>query len=111
VLGCRVVLARDGREGVERFQEYHHELVLVLLDMMMPNMNGRAAFDSMRAINARVPIVMCSGYAEDAAVRAMLAHGLTGFLAKPYRFVQLTELVNHCRSGAPQPGDELTQVP
>jgi PAS domain S-box-containing protein len=92
-LGCRVVLAEDGREGVERFNENHEELALVLLDMVMPNMGGQAAFEAMRAIDDRVPIILCSGYAADAAVRAMLAQGLAGFLAKPYRLAQLTELL------------------
>ena len=92
-LGCRVVLAKDGREGVERFQEHHDELTLVLLDMVMPNMSGHAAFEAMRAIDDRVPIILCSGHADAAVVRAMLARGLTGILPKPYRFVQLIELV------------------
>jgi two-component system cell cycle sensor histidine kinase/response regulator CckA len=92
-LGCRVVLAEDGREGVARYQELHEELGLVLLDMVMPIMGGQAAFEAMRAIDARVPIILCSGYAANAAVREMLEQGLTGFLAKPYRLAQLTELL------------------
>jgi PAS domain S-box-containing protein len=92
-LGYRVVLAEDGREGVARYQEQHEQLGLVLLDMVMPKMGGQAAFEAMRAIDARVPIILCSGYAADTAVRQMLEQGLTGFLAKPYRLAQLTELL------------------
>ena len=92
-LGCQVMLAEDGREGVARYQAHHAELGLVLLDMVMPNMGGQAAFEAMRAIDDRVPIILCSGYAADAAVRAMLAQGLAGFLAKPYRLAQLTALL------------------
>jgi two-component system cell cycle sensor histidine kinase/response regulator CckA len=93
-LGCRVVLAENGREGVARFRDHHEELGLVLLDMVMPIMGGQAAFEAMREIDARVPIILCSGYAADAAVRKMLEQGLAGFLAKPYRLAQLTELLN-----------------
>jgi two-component system cell cycle sensor histidine kinase/response regulator CckA len=92
-LGYRVVLAEDGSEGVARFQEHHEELALVLLDMVMPKMGGQAAFEAMRAIDDRVPIILCSGYAADTAVRAMLNQGLAGVLAKPYRLSQLTELL------------------
>jgi two-component system cell cycle sensor histidine kinase/response regulator CckA len=92
-LGYRVVLGEDGTEGVTRFQEHHEEIALVLLDMVMPKMGGQAAFEAMRAIDARVPIILCSGYAADAAVRAMLEQGLAGVLAKPYRLAQLTELL------------------
>jgi two-component system cell cycle sensor histidine kinase/response regulator CckA len=93
LLGYRVVLAEDGREGVARFHEHHEELGLVLLDMVMPNMSGQAAFEAMRAIDDRVPMVLCSGYAADAVVRGMSAQGLAGFLAKPYRLAQLTALL------------------
>jgi two-component system cell cycle sensor histidine kinase/response regulator CckA len=92
-LGYRVVLAEDGREGVARFQEHHVALGVVLLDMVMPNMGGQAAFEAMRAIDDHVPIILCSGYAADAAVREMLERGLAGFLAKPYRLAQLEELL------------------
>lgn len=93
VLGWRVVLAEDGREGVACFQEHHEELALVLLDMIMPYMGGQPAFDAMRAIDDRVPIVLCSGYAADEVVDTMLTQGLRGFLVKPYRLAQLTELL------------------
>jgi two-component system, cell cycle sensor histidine kinase and response regulator CckA len=98
-LGCRVVLAEDGREGVARFQEHHEELGLVLLDMVMPIMGGQAAFEAMREIDPRVPIILCSGYAADEAVRKMLEQGLAGFLAKPYRLAQLTELLDRIAVG------------
>jgi two-component system cell cycle sensor histidine kinase/response regulator CckA len=98
-LGCRVVLAEDGLEGVARYQEHHEQLGLVLLDMVMPKMGGQAAFEAMRAIDDRVPIILCSGYAAEAAVRKMLEQGLTGFLAKPYRLAQLTELLERITVG------------
>jgi two-component system cell cycle sensor histidine kinase/response regulator CckA len=98
-LGCHVVLAEDGREGVARYHEHHGDLGLVLLDMVMPIMGGQAAFEAMRAIDDRVPIILCSGYAADAAVRQMLEQGLAGFLAKPYRLAQLIELLDRLAAG------------
>ena len=93
VLGWRVVLAEDGREGISYFQEHHEELALVMLDMCMPYMGGQPAFEAMHAIDDRVPIVLCSGCCADEAVHAMLTHGLRGVLVKPYRLAELTELL------------------
>ena len=100
VLGYRVVLAEDGRDGVERFQEHHHELSLVLLDMIMPNMGGQSAFEAMRSIDELVPIILCSGYVDSSTVSLMLAQGLAGFLAKPYRFAQLLEQLEKVASAS-----------
>jgi PAS domain S-box-containing protein len=96
-LGYQVVTARNGREGVELFSTQHGELDLVLLDMIMPEMNGQDAFRAMQRIDAKVPIVVCSGYAADEAVRSLRDKGLAGFLPKPYRRAVLAEVVGQAR--------------
>ncbi|HVH98588.1 MAG TPA: PAS domain-containing protein [Enhygromyxa sp.] len=99
-LGYQVVTARNGREGVELFSNQHGQLDLVLLDMIMPEMNGHDAFWAMQRIDAGVPIVVCSGYAADEAVRSLRDHGLAGFLPKPYRRAELAEILGHARRRA-----------
>ncbi|MFO7565617.1 MAG: PAS domain-containing protein [Enhygromyxa sp.] len=99
-LGYEVVTASNGREGVELFADQHRELALVLLDMIMPEMNGADAFAAMQEIDAEVPIVVCSGYAAEEAVRSLRDHGLAGFLPKPYRRAALAEVVGQVRRRA-----------
>jgi two-component system cell cycle sensor histidine kinase/response regulator CckA len=99
-LGYQVVTARNGREGVELFSTQHGELDHVLLDMIMPEMNGQDAFWAMQRIDAEVPIVVCSGYAADEAVRSLRDQGLAGFLPKPYRRAVLAEVVGQARRRA-----------
>jgi two-component system, cell cycle sensor histidine kinase and response regulator CckA len=96
-LGYEVVTASNGREGVELFSSQHRDLDLVLLDMIMPEMDGSDAFVAMQQIDAEVPIVVCSGYAADEVVRNLQEHGLAGFLAKPYRRAVLAEVVGQTR--------------
>jgi two-component system cell cycle sensor histidine kinase/response regulator CckA len=98
-LGYEVVTARNGREGVERFATEHEALALVLLDMIMPEMNGHDAFRAMQQIDAEVPVVVCSGYAADEIVRSLRDQGLAGFLPKPYRRAALAEVIGHARRG------------
>lgn len=99
-LGYSVLTASNGREGVELFSDHHAELELVLLDMIMPEMNGHDAFAAMKDIDADVPIVVCSGYAADEAVRSLRDQGLAGFLPKPYRRSSLAEIIGQARRSA-----------
>lgn len=92
-LGYRVVLAAGGCEGVARFGELHDELGFVLLDMVMPDMDGQAVFEAMLDIDPEVPIIACSGYTAEATVTAMQQRRLAGFLAKPYRLAELTAML------------------
>lgn len=88
-LGYRVFVAEDGEQGVDRFSAHHEELSLVLLDMVMPKLGGAEAFRRMHAIDSRIPIIVCSGYAPGEEVRGLERLGLAGFLAKPYRLAEL----------------------
>jgi CheY-like chemotaxis protein len=82
--GFRVVSAVNGRHGVEVFQQHEAEVVLVLLDMTMPEMNGEETFREIRWIRADVPVILSSGYNEIEATRRFTSKGLAGFLQKPF---------------------------
>jgi PAS domain S-box-containing protein len=91
--GYTVATAENGREGVERFRELHAELKIVILDMTMPVMGGEEALQRMRHINARVPVILSSGYNEVEAVRRFTGKGLAGFIQKPYTAAALAEKI------------------
>ena len=86
--GYAVVLAADGREGVNRFT--HERPDLVLMDVMMPGLDGREAYLAMRAQPAQldVPVILMS-----AAVRLeRLDPSIAAFLAKPFDLNELLAL-------------------
>ena len=56
----------------------------MLLDMMMPEMSGKACFAELRKINPDVRVLIMSGYTQDADTNSMLAEGAAGFLQKPF---------------------------
>jgi len=91
-LGYTVLTATDGQEGVAAFQRAHAGIGLVLLDMIMPVMGGREAFERMRAIDGTVPIVVTSGFSKDDDLREMKKLGLWGFLRKPCRRSELSRI-------------------
>ena len=89
--GFRVMQAVDGRHGVEVFAKYASEVVVVILDMTMPEMNGEETFREIRRIRADVPVILSSGYNEIEATRRFTAKGLAGFLQKPFTPRELTQ--------------------
>ncbi len=80
--GHLVVVADGGREGLEVYRQQWHHLDLVILDVMMPDMDGREALAQMRAINPGVRAVLSSGYDVDGEA-ALVTDGVR-LLQKPY---------------------------
>lgn len=60
--GYNVVLASDGLEGMEKFREYHPDLIL--LDLMLPKMNGFSVCEAIRK-ESQVPIIMLTALDDD----------------------------------------------
>jgi signal transduction histidine kinase/CheY-like chemotaxis protein len=87
--GYGVVLASNGPEGVALFREHAESLVCVLLDMRMPEMDGEQVFNALREIRAEVPVVLCSGFADEETTIRMAVNGLAASLKKPYSLVAL----------------------
>jgi PAS domain S-box-containing protein len=92
-VGLKVLEAADGLEGVRVFAMRKAEISLVLLDLTMPNLDGREAFQQIRDISPTVPVILSSGYNENEAVGDLGRMGLAGFLPKPYRHQQFDAVV------------------
>jgi len=81
--GHRVLLACNGREAVEVFTAHADEIMLCLIDVSMPDLDGRDACREIERLRADVPVLLTSGYAEDAAGEAC-CEAMVGFLPKPF---------------------------
>jgi PAS domain S-box-containing protein len=91
--GFEVMTACDGREALERFARHHHEVVLVILDMMMPHLDGVACHRELRRIEPQVKIIMTSGYNEQDVVSRFEGISLAGFVQKPYKSADLLPVI------------------
>jgi two-component system cell cycle sensor histidine kinase/response regulator CckA len=89
--GFSVLQAVDGRHGTEVFRQHESEIVIVILDMTMPEMNGEETFREIRRVRSDVPVILTSGYNEIEATRRFTAKGLAGFLQKPFTPKELTQ--------------------
>jgi CheY-like chemotaxis protein len=88
-LGFTPLTAADGRDGVRIFGEHAAALRVVLLDLTMPHMNGEETFRELSRIDARVPVVLMSGFTENDTVDRFAGKGLAGFIQKPFDRKQL----------------------
>jgi PAS domain S-box-containing protein len=89
ILGFRVLLARDGREGLETYRQHRVEITGVLMDLTMPHLDGEETFRELRAIDPAVRVLLMSGYNEQEAVARFVGKGLAGFIQKPFSIEDL----------------------
>ncbi len=89
VLGYDTIAASDGEEGVRVFRDHSNEIDLVLLDFVMPRMNGVDAFEELIRIRPDLKVILSSGYTEDVVARTFSGPKPAGFLNKPYKMVDL----------------------
>ena len=79
--GADVVVARDGREGLQKL--YQHRPDLVILDIRMPDMDGWETCRQIRLVSS-VPIIMLTNVNRDEEVVRALDHGADDFVTKPF---------------------------
>ncbi len=89
--GYRVIIARDGQEGLEVFTQHAEDVHAVLLDMSMPRLDGEAALVEMRKVRPDVRILLTSGFSEQDAMHRIARRRGVGFIQKPYRAAELLE--------------------
>jgi PAS domain S-box-containing protein len=92
-LGYDVTVAADGAAAVERYRELADAIDVVLLDLAMPGMGGRECFRALKAINADVKAILCTGYGFNVAAQQLLDEGMLGIVAKPYEIEQLSDAI------------------
>lgn len=93
-LGYRVLLAGDGRRGVELYHQHAGRIDLVLLDMIMPEMSGDECFRAIRRMDPAAAVLVVSGYARDKRIDDLEAEGLLGFVRKPFTIDTLQRAVS-----------------
>lgn len=83
----KVIAAYSGSEGLRKFRENHPDLVI--LDIMMPDMDGWEICRSLREMSPDVPILILTVLKEKASIVRGLAVGADGFVVKPFRSGEL----------------------
>lgn len=82
--GYTVIAAANGLEAVELFNSNPDRIDLMILDFIMPGLNGLQVFHSVRATKPEVKVLFCSGYTEDDIVNQGGFVQGTNLILKPY---------------------------
>jgi CheY-like chemotaxis protein len=105
--GLQVVTAAGGREALDILRRNGGngaKVGVVLLDLVMPQMNGKVVLEELRSLFPDLPVILSSGFTEGhETVAQWAARGPMSFLAKPYRPAELLEEV--CAALAGQPAE------
>jgi CheY-like chemotaxis protein/anti-sigma regulatory factor (Ser/Thr protein kinase) len=85
-LGCEVLSASNGRDGIETFKANRDSVSLAIVDLVMPGVDGVATLSEILALAPQTSILLASGYTpETEKVEALLSnHPTVAYLAKPY---------------------------
>jgi CheY-like chemotaxis protein len=93
-MGHNVIAAADGLEAISEFKTHHPDIIL--LDVMMPNMNGQQAAVEIKQLAGEdmVPIIFLTSLHDAQDLAACLESGGDDFLSKPYNPVILQAKIN-----------------
>ncbi len=83
--GFQVVIANDGLEAVDIYRRRHDDIALVILDLVMPRMDGGQAYVEMKKINKDIKAFFCTGFISDRVIAGLLEEERLKVISKPFR--------------------------
>jgi two-component system, cell cycle sensor histidine kinase and response regulator CckA len=101
VQNYRVLIASDGFEAIALYAKHKQEIAAVLMDWMMPGMDGLTTTRTLRKMNAEVKVIATSGLSLRNTLEDVASVGVDLFLAKPYT---AEELLKNLRKVLDVPG-------
>jgi CheY-like chemotaxis protein len=82
-MGFTVLTAADGRRAIELFRQHAHDIRFVMMDLTMPDLDGRGTMAEIRRIRPGVKVILTSGYDSEDLTRMYDKEGFDAFIQKP----------------------------
>jgi two-component system cell cycle sensor histidine kinase/response regulator CckA len=92
-VGYEVATAADAREAVEYYRRFSRDVSVVIIDMVMPKMDGLGCFAALRGLDPDVKALLATGCENENRVQAALDQGMAGLVRKPFQTKQLAKAV------------------
>ena len=98
--GYKTLTAESGARGLELYREHQNDIAVVVLDLMMPGMDGDEVEQRLRDLNPDVKVVFSSGYSQDGMAAKLMAGKNRRFVQKPFEVSALCQAIRDLIDGA-----------
>lgn len=98
-LGYSLLIANSGSSAISLFEENKDKIALVILDMVMPDMDGEEVCRLLREIRPDTKVLFASGYYVVEQAQSLLQDGASDFLQKPFNMQQLSTKIRNMLDG------------
>ena len=92
-LGYHVIPVSSGEEAINVIKCIGNDIDLVILDMVMPGMDGGRTFDGIREVCPEMPVLLSSGYTLNEKAEKIIRRGCNGFIQKPFTHSEISQKV------------------
>ena len=100
-MGYRVLTASTGREAVETADTLPERIDLAILDILLPDMDGRSVYPELIRARPDLKVIVTSGYSVEGPAQEILDAGAQAFLPKPFSLQALRETITRVLGAAP----------
>ena len=100
-LGYRVYAASNGSQAIDIYKNNIHRIQLIILDMIMPDMNGEQTYAQLIKIDPDVKVLLSSGFSQNDQAARILEKGCNGFIQKPFKIQLLSQTIRKIIHAAP----------
>ncbi|HSO20894.1 MAG TPA: response regulator, partial [Desulfosarcina sp.] len=104
-LGYRVTAVDRGEAAINYVRDADVAPDLVILDMIMPGMDGGKTFQRIREIRPDMPVMLSSGYSLNGKANTIMQSGCNGFIQKPFDIAELSKKIRSILGAAKGRGD------
>jgi two-component system cell cycle sensor histidine kinase/response regulator CckA len=92
-MGFTVLKAKTGQEAINIAMSFSGDIDLTLLDIQLPDMDGKAVYSNLVKLRPGIRVIVCSGYSSDGPAQEIIDAGAQGFIQKPFSFKILSEKI------------------
>ena len=98
-LGYNPMIARSGTKAIEIYKNNIDKINMVIMDMIIPGMSGKEAYDGLKKINPEIKVLLSSGYSISGQAAEILEQGCNGFIQKPFKLRELSVKIREVLDG------------